>query len=170
MDGRTLARDERGAWPEIGRQALLLLAVAALATAVSWAVRPDRLPLRADLTVYELELAAPLVQPADALLLYDEGDVLFADTRTGAEAGPGIPGSFPLRLPTLDDDLLDVFDFVDLDTPLLLYGDGSLSATSSVAALLMERGYTDVRILAGGMTAWQKAGGAVRTVSPEAAP
>ena len=170
MTDRTFLRLERRDWASILREAALLLAVTAVVTCLTWAVRPDRLTLRADLTVYELELAAPLVQPAEALLLYDGGDVLFADTRA-ATAGSGmIPGAFPLREETLDDDLLEVFDFVDLDTPLLLFGDGSLSGTSNVAGRLVERGFTDVRILAGGVAAWRDAGGEVRTAEPEESP
>ncbi len=170
MTDRTFAGDEPSVWTVIRRQAGLLLAVTALVTILSWALRPDRLPLMADLTVYDLELAAPLVQPAEALLLYDEGDVLFADTRAATAGTNTIPGAFPLRQDTLDDDLLEVFDFVDLDTPLLLYGDGSLSVTSNVAARLLERGYTDVRILAGGVSAWEQADGDVRAALPEASP
>jgi rhodanese-related sulfurtransferase len=157
-------------WPQALRQGLVLLLVSAAVTAVSWALRGDRLPLRADRQAYELELAAPLVQPDAALLLFDEGEVLFADTRTVAAGDLVIPGAFPLRQDTLDDDLLAVFDFLEPETPLLLYGDGSLLATSAVAARLAERGYTDLRILAGGVGAWRQAGGDVRPADPEAAP
>lgn len=159
-----------GGWRETAlRQGLILLLVSVLVTAVSWALRPDRLPLRADRQTYELELAAPLVQPADALGLYDEGEVLFADTRSVTEGGV-IPGAFPLRPDTLDDDLLAVFDFLEPETPLVLYGDGSLTTTSGVAARLAERGYTDLRILAGGVGAWRGAGGELRPADPEEAP
>jgi len=75
-----------------------------------------------------------------------------------------------LRQDTFDDDLLAVFDFVEPETPLLLYGDGGLGVTSSVAARLVERGYTDVRILAGGVGAWQSAGGEVRDGETEDVP
>jgi rhodanese-related sulfurtransferase len=148
----------------------MLLLAAVAATALSWALRGDRLPLPGDTTVYELELAAPLVQPDEALRLYDEGDVLFADTRAGTVGQSVIPGAFPLRQDSFDDDLLAVFDFVEAETPLLLYGDGSLGVTSSVAARLVERGYTDVRILAGGVAAWRNAGGEVRDGRAEDTP
>ena len=163
-----LDRDRDRGWSRVLRDGGVLLLATLVVTAVSWAVRGDRLPLRPDPAIYELELAAPLVQPADALVLYDEGEVLFADTRTVPRDGVIIPGAFPLRPDTLDDDLLAVFDFLEPETPLLLYGDGSLAATSGVAARLIERGYADVRILAGGVSGWRKAGGDVRPADPEA--
>ncbi|RKZ18241.1 hypothetical protein DRQ50_04175 [bacterium] len=164
------APDRARGWPHILREAAVLVAIALVVTAVSWGLRGDRLPLRADATVYELELAAPLVPAVEALALYDEGEILFADTRSAPDGGMVIPGTFPLRQDTLDDDLLAMFDFLDAKTPLLLYGDGSLLETSGVAARLVERGYTDVRILDGGLSAWQEAGGDVRPFEPEAQP
>ena len=139
-------------------------------TAALWAVRGDRLPLGADPSVYEIELTVPLVQPADALGLYEEGETLFADTRTVAPGDDVVPGAFPLRQDTFDDDLLEMFDFLEPDTPLLLYGDGSLVGAAGMAERLTERGYTDVRILAGGVRAWRAAGGDVRPAAPEDAP
>lgn len=168
VGSHTLDRDRDRGWSRILREAGVLLLATLVVTAVSWSLRSDRLPLRANPAVYELELAAPLVQPAAALALYDEGEVLFADTRTDPGSGAIIPGAFPLRPDTLDDDLLAVFDFLESETPLLLYGDGSLVVTSGVAARLIERGYADVRILAGGMAAWRKAGGEVRLNDAEA--
>lgn len=143
------------------REAAVLVAVAFLVTAVSWALRPGRLPLRADAAYYELELAAPLVATAEALALYDAGDHLFVDTRPDAPAT--IPGAFRVREATFDDDLLAHFDFLTPSDPLIVFGDGDLAAASNVAGRLLDRGFADVVILEGGLAAWQRQGGPLVT-------
>lgn len=150
----------RGFWPVTLRQAGVLLAVAVGLTALVWAVRPDRLPLVADAAVYELELAAPLVTPAEALVLFDDGDFLFLDTRP---VDPGtvdtISGAFTLRAATFDDDLRLLTDIFLPEDPLLLFGDGDLSPVSNLAARLQARGYENLVILKGGLADWARAGG-----------
>ncbi len=142
------------------KEAGVLLVVALAATAISWALRPDRLPLRADPAFYELELDAPLIDPESALALYQAGDHLFIDTRPVPEDSlPTIPGALPIRAGSFDDDLLDLFDFLSPDDPLILFGDGDLLPVSNIAGRLRERGYKDIQILRGGMGAWIKAGG-----------
>lgn len=169
MTERRFDRDHPGA-RTVARQAAWLLAVAAALTAVSWAVRPDRLPLVADTTVYELELAAPLVEVATALALYEEGMHIFVDTRSAAAAdasGLAVPGAVPVRLASFDDDVLEIFDFVGPEDPLILYDDGGLSLASNVAARLAARGFGDLAIMSGGVGAWRDAGG--ETAPPPAA-
>jgi rhodanese-related sulfurtransferase len=159
---RRFERDLRLGPAAILREAGLLLAAAVLLTVVSWAVRPDRLPLAADPSFYELDLAAPLVTPEEARALYDAGDHLFIDVRPGHPAA-AVPGAMTVREDSFDDDLLAVFDFMTPEDPLVLYGDGALSAASNVAGRLQDRGWTDVVIMSGGLEAWQAAGGPVST-------
>jgi rhodanese-related sulfurtransferase len=147
-------------WPASCREAGLLLLVALVAGGVWWARSPDRLPLRADARVYELELAAPLVTTGAAREFYDEGVRLFVDTRATTD-GLTIPGALFIREDTFDDDLLANFDFIFPEDPLILFGDGDLTRTSNVAGRLRERGYPNLQILAGGLAAWQQGGGPV---------
>jgi rhodanese-related sulfurtransferase len=146
--------------PAALRQAGLLLAVSLAAAAVLWAARSDRLPLRADATVYELEVPAPLVTPAEALSMFDEGDRIFVDTRAG-DVDETIPGSFFIRAGSFDDDLWDAGEYLYPEDPVLLYGSGDLASVVLVADLLLERGYEDLVILRGGLSAWRSAGGAI---------
>jgi len=131
------------------REAGVLLLAALLLTVFSWLVRPVRLPLRADPAVYELELAAPLLGIDEALRLFDEGNCLFIDTRPQE---PGLDVSF-------DDDLLRLFDDLYPEDQIVLFGDGNLAVPNSIALRLQARGFTDVRILQGGIRDWQAAGG-----------
>lgn len=143
-------------------QAGWLLAVTLLLTAGSWALRPGRLPLLADASVYELELSAPLIDVPTALGLYEEGMHIFIDTRSAEDAavsGLAVPGSVSVRQENFDDDLLAIFDFVGPDDPLVLYDNGGLLIASNIAARLAERGFGDLSIMAGGVAAWREAGG-----------
>jgi len=139
------------------RSGLLLLLSLVLSVAW-WGLSKDRLPLRADATFYELELEAPLLSIDQALLLYDEGVHLFVDTRDD-HGGESIPGSLFIRAATFDDDLLENFDFMFPEDELILFGDGNLSRTSNIAGRLIGRGYLNVQILQGGLSAWLSAGG-----------
>lgn len=144
------------------KEAGLLLIASILVTATSWALRSDGLSWQAEPAVYELELAAPLVDIGEALALYEAGEHLFIDTRSeGVEATGVIPGAFFIREQSFDDDLYDLFDILLPEDPLILYGDGNLSAVSNLATLLIDRGYANLLILQGGITAWEAAGGDV---------
>ncbi len=163
MDPRPGTRNTTGASL---RKSLLeagvLLAFALAATAISWALRSDRLPLRADPTFYRLELDAPLIDPAAAIELYRQGQYLFIDTRPVPEDSlASIPGALPVREQSFDDDLLAVFDFMHPEDPLILFGDGNLLTVSNISARLKARGYTHIQILRGGLRAWVQAQGPV---------
>ncbi len=150
-----------GAWrPASLREAGLLMLVAFLVTGVSWFLRSDGLPLTADATGYELELAAPLIQVDQALALFDEGNYLFVDARSSVDLEfTTIPGAFFIRQDTFDDDLLEYFDFMGPDDHFILFGNGNLLPISNIATRMIERGYENVVILKGGLSAWRAAGG-----------
>ena len=147
----------------------VLLIFALAGTAASWALRTDPLPLNADSAFYQLELDAPLIEPAAAITLYDEGEYLFIETRAAQkESVATIPGAIPVRSASFDDDLLDVFDFMQPGDPLILFGDGNMVPTSNIASRLKGRGYDNIKILRGGINAWIKAHGPItRLPQPE---
>jgi rhodanese-related sulfurtransferase len=163
---RSFARDTAFTWPAALREAGLVLLAALVLTAASWGLRTDRLPLRADPAIYDVDLAAPTVSVDRAIELYDLGDHLFIDTRPAGSDGLEIPGAIRVREATFDDDLLAAFDFLTPDAPLVLFGDGSLLQVSSVAARLQQRGYEDIVIMTAGPEAWRQAGGEVREAAP----
>ena len=159
---RSQASSRNFSWSASLREAGLLLLVSVVVTAVSWVLRPDGLPLKADPLTYELELAAPLIEPEDALLLYDEGIHLFIDSRV-PPAGPfdTVPGAIFISEANFDDDLLEYFDFMTPEDYLILFGDGDLFPVSNLAVRFQERGYNNLLILKGGLGAWEKAGGEI---------
>ncbi len=145
-------------WSVSLKEAGLLLLISILATAGWWASNSDRLPLRAEAAVYELELEAPLLTVAEALEFYEEGVHLFVDTRSET-GGETIPGALFIREATFDDDLLENFDFMFPEDALILFGGGDLSRTSNIAGRLKARGYENLHILQGGLSGWQHGGG-----------
>ena len=143
-------------------EAVWLLLVAVVLTAVSWLIRDPRLPLTADPAVYELELAAPVVEVADALALFDEGIHLFIDTRAGDPTDrPTVAGAFVIREAQFDDDLLALFDDLYPEDPVVVFGSGDMVGANNVAGRLLGRGFVEVQILRGGLKGWEGAGGMV---------
>ncbi len=145
-------------WATATRQALALVGIAVVLVAVVTLVRPDRLPLRAQAEVYELKLPAPVVSAAEARGLFDAGTDLFVDTRPD-DPRSTIPGAFTVCASTFDDDLAAVLDFIYPEDTLVLYDDGTMQLASAAASRFLERGYTNLRILDGGLPAWRREGG-----------
>jgi len=156
MSGRLAAG---GACSRTLAEAGLLVALTLVAAAASWALRPPRLPLAAERSVYEFELKQPLIGAEAALARYEAGSHLFVDTRAGLAAdAPRIPGALAITSAGFADELAAVIDFIAPEDPIVLYGDG-LQATAAVAGQLAARGYTQLSLLDGGLAAWRAAGG-----------
>ena len=149
-------------WSATLREAGLVLVIALVITAISWFVRSDGLPLVADPVSYELELAAPLAGIQEALAWYDEGDYFFVDTRSRTgEDYQTIPGAFLIQESSFDDDILAYFDFMTPEDHFILFGDGNLFQVSNIATRMKDRGYLNLFILKGGLSAWRHAGGEI---------
>ena len=157
-----MVRAGRTHWHLCLRQAWRLVLLSVAVGVALWLVRDDRLPLLADPDVYTLDLPVPLVSVIEALDLYEDGSHLFVDTRGGDfEQRPQIPGSFVIRETSFADDLAEVMDFIYPEDQLILYGEANPLPVSAVAARFVERGYANVRILQGGLSAWSRGGGPV---------
>lgn len=149
----------------------MLFAVTLVLAAASWVVRTPRLPLVADIELYQLELGVPVITPGQAVPLFEAGIHVFVDTRADALEKASIPGCFVIRQATFDDDLREVFDFLAQSDPLILYGDGNLLLLTPVLERLKERGYTDIQIMRGDPEAFRAAGGELSPApEPEVAP
>jgi rhodanese-related sulfurtransferase len=140
------------------REALLIGGASVVLAAALWLARPDRLPLRAQREVYELELAAPVVPVAEAVALFKAGTHIFVDVRENAGGGE-IPGAFRVRSSAFDADLAEVRDFLDPADKLVLYDNGVMQEADAITVRFQERGYANITILQGGVEAWRAAGG-----------
>ena len=157
---RTLGAIRPRRRPGLLREAGLLVLVALVLSALSWGLRPPRLPLRADASLYELDLEFPVVEPDAAVALYDANTHLLIDTRAEAVGGGRVPGAFLVRQRSFDADLAEIFDFLTPEDPLLLIGDGNLLRLSAVANRLRDRGYGNLTLMRGDLVQWAAAGGA----------
>jgi rhodanese-related sulfurtransferase len=154
-----LRRTERNRiWPTALREALLIGGASVALAAAVWLARSDRLPLRAQAEVYELELAAPVVTVAEAVALFTAGTHLFVDVREDP-AGAGIPGAFRVRTTSFDADVAEARDFLFPEAKLVVYDEGAMQLAGAAAAHFQERGFANVAILQGGLAAWQAGGG-----------
>ncbi|MCP4144781.1 MAG: hypothetical protein GY752_05790 [bacterium] len=142
---------------ELGILLLISLGVSILA----WAINPDRLPLKADFASYELGVNFDLVNAADAVQLLNDNAVVLVDIRSG-EPEIRLPGAFPVRQESFDNDFRDLFDFILPEDKLLLVGNGDLMSISSIAERISERGYKNLVLMRGDISAWEHAGGEVR--------
>jgi rhodanese-related sulfurtransferase len=144
------------------REALFLLGLALLLAVASWVTRTPRLPLRVDTQSYRLDLGFPVLTPAAALIVYQAGEHLFIDLRDVDPAvTPHIPGSFAVREASFADDLLAAHEFLGPQEKVILCGDGNLPAAAGMAVRLRDRGYGDISLLEGDLSAWRRAGGPV---------
>ncbi|MBU0742892.1 rhodanese-like domain-containing protein [bacterium] len=143
------------------REAAALLLATLVLAALNWALRPPRLPLRADLASYELDLGFPVTNAAAAVALYEDNSHIFIDTRPADPRASRIPGAFPISQARFEEDLREVYDFLPHEDPLLLFGDGNLLMISAVASRLQERGFGDITLMSGDLETWAGAGGAV---------
>jgi hypothetical protein len=149
-------------WSASLKEAGQLLLVAVILMTATWILRSDGLSLKADPTGYELELAAPLASIEEALALYDAGDHFFVDTRPALQGDfQTIPGALFIRAETFDDDILANFDIMTPEDHFILFGDGDLLPVSTIAARMITRGYPNLVILKGGLSAWRRAGGEI---------
>jgi rhodanese-related sulfurtransferase len=145
----------------VTREAGLLLLVAVTLAVASWALRPPRLPLRADLELYELDLGFPVIDAVEAMASYEANTRIFIDTRPAGESGGRIPGAIPISQARFEEELGEAFDFLLCEDPLLLYGNGNLLLIAAVASRLQERGFEDITLMSGGLESWRAAGGAL---------
>lgn len=149
------------------RETLLIGGVSVLLAGALWLARADRLPLRAEAEVYELELAAPLISIEEAKAIFTAGTHLFVDDREDPTGG-GISGAFHIRPSAFDADLAAVRDFIYPEDKLVLFDDGTMQTANAAAVRFLERGYLNVSILKGGLPAWRAAGGPSEEEEPHA--
>lgn len=91
-------------------------------------------------------------------LLHDDPSIRILDVRTGGEFDAvHIPGSFNVPLDTLGEHRRDL---ADVDHPVMLVCKSGARATQAHSTL-RDAGKAHLHILAGGMDAWERAGGDV---------
>jgi rhodanese-related sulfurtransferase len=92
--------------------------------------------------------------------LSDKGHVLFVDARSLADYEQGhIPGAISLPLGQYDEKIQSFLSRYSLDQPMVTYCSGRTCEDSHTLALLLsEAGFTDVRIFIDGFPGWKAEG------------
>lgn len=95
-----------------------------------------------------------------AWALYQEGKAVFVDARSAKEYRAGhIPRAFLLSQDIFEETASSWKSLVPLDTTVIAYCSGEgCDSSREVAALLIDAGYSRVRVFFGGWDAWKRAG------------
>lgn len=95
-----------------------------------------------------------------AWALYQEGKAVFVDARSPREYRAGhIPRAFLLSQDTFEEAASSWRSLVPLDTPVITYCSGEgCDSSKEVAALLIDAGYSRVKVFFGGWEEWKRAG------------
>ena len=115
--------------------------------------------LTADAKMAAALMSREIQSIADAKALFDAGETLFVDARPAEAFDQGrITGARSLPAGNFDELFPDFFTQIPLETPLVVYCSGRQCEESHhLAELLLEAGYTHVRILLDGFPGWQEA-------------
>ena len=139
-------------------QALVILALAATATVLTWKFHP-RAPA---LYLQQDALAEGEISIGKALEWEEAGGVIWLDARAEAKFAAGhIPGAILLNEFDFNQQLMESFHLVaNQDQPLVVYcGSHSCKASTKIANELRDKGFNDVYVLKGGWDAWREAKG-----------
>jgi rhodanese-related sulfurtransferase len=145
----------------IGQAAAIFLLSALLALLVN-ALRPGKLPwvgdwsMESQLTTEAGDTLAISLQEAEAFF-YAEA-ALFLDARSPELYSQGhIAGARSLPWEQFDHRVKEVMPDIGLEAVIITYCDGeSCNLSKELTLALMDRGYTNVRVLVNGWTLWQQ--------------
>jgi len=144
----------------------LIVLFGAMIGLTSNSLRSGGLPLIADWSVKaQLESATAgagenvIIPLEDAQILYFDNDAVFLDARPEPQYSMGhIEGARNLPWEDFESRFEKVLSDVPRDSKIITYCDGeSCSLSKELAVVLMAKGYTNVRVLLNGWTAWLEA-------------
>jgi rhodanese-related sulfurtransferase len=101
---------------------------------------------------------APRIDIFGAKLKYDTGTALFIDARPQDFFNKGhVKGAINLSLPLFDFMYVMIFEQIDPQREIIVYGRSfSRLYDDEVGFKLLARGHTNVKVLSGGLSAWEK--------------
>ena len=97
---------------------------------------------------------------SQAKQIFDRGNVLFVDARTRDDYDEGhIPGAASLPVGQFDEHINAFLDRHDVEKPIVAYCSGRTCEDSHILAqLLMDFGYSDVKVFIDGYPGWEAEG------------
>lgn len=145
-------------YPSVLRGLLICLVAGSLGILVN-AASPWGIPLLGPLPATDNEGIAD-IELGEAWALCNEGKALFVDARSPEEFRAGhIPGALLLPVDDFEETVASRRSLIPLETLLITYcaGEGC-DSSREVAALLVEEGYSQVKVFFGGWEDWKRAG------------
>ncbi|MBW2488683.1 MAG: rhodanese-like domain-containing protein [Deltaproteobacteria bacterium] len=103
---------------------------------------------------------AEIDRVTDAAKIFYDGDTLFVDARSLGDYESGhIPGAISLPVGQFDEHIESFMNQYPLDQPIIAYCSGRTCEDSHhLARLLLEAGYSEIRIFIDGFPGWQAEG------------
>lgn len=143
------------------------LALSAILAIAIHVLRPDsaRLPWVSDwahhIETKAQEAGVNTIQLPGVRNALEEPDWIIFDARTAQQYENGhIPGAYSLPIGEVNTALLNYMEFMDADTPIIVYCDGEECADSlELAIQLQSFGFTNLVLYPGGYAQWVEYGG-----------
>ena len=145
-------------------QLFLLGLISAALTGAAWKTASEPLDLRyawgAHVETSAAETGMNTVSVDEAKIIADTFSHLVLDARKATDFAAGrIPGAMSLPVSDLDTHLAEIAAFLTPAQPILVYCSGAECEESlELGKFLIDAGYTNVTLFAGGITEWEKAG------------
>jgi len=156
-------------WIKTSRQVLFIAMIVLVAGFFSNKLRSDKMPFVEDWSEKSntvtssgenLELSL-----SEAKNLFNKGEALFIDARSGAEYDAGhIKGAKSLPYKEADWQFVEVMAGVPEESAIITYCDGKMCELSmELAVFLRNAGYKNVKVLSNGWSVWKQNGLPVET-------
>ena len=148
----------------IWRQAVKLMAAAALLGGLAQLVSPTRIPWHEDWSRYvetkALKVGLALASLDDVQRMVREQSHLLLDARPVADYDRGhLPGALSLPQADLDTYYPQILPLLTAEQPLLVYCSGHECDESFLLSVyLREQGFTNLSLFVGGLLTWREAG------------
>jgi rhodanese-related sulfurtransferase len=140
------------------REAVIILVVVVLVSLVFNSLRKNGIPLVAEEEAFRIRTRAEFIAVEDARRLFDQGRAIFIDAREPEMYGVlHVEGA--LNLPASAQHDQDVAWLRAADSYVICYGsEQSPRPAGVIADYLLDIGVRRVRVLLGGLGAWEKSG------------
>ena len=150
---------------DFGWRGLLICLVGAGLGLLVNAISPRGIPLLGPLPATDTK-GIEQIPLEEAWALFREEKGVFVDARSAEEFRAGhIPRALLLPLHAFEETVSSWTNLIPADTLLITYCSGEeCESSKDVAALLVEEGYSQVKVLFGGWEHWKRAGYPVETV------
>jgi rhodanese-related sulfurtransferase len=145
-------------------QSFILLIASALCAALAQAIRPNPLPWKQSWSDFvaqgSAELGIPILTVDEARRMVEGGTHLVLDARPAADFHAGhLSGAFSVPSEEIEKYIPAVMPLLTPDLPIMTYCSGlQCDESLKLSRYLLNNGFTNVALFAGGLSEWTAAG------------